>query len=557
MLWPGRVTLVLPMRRITLAALVAAGGAGCAADATESSHCGGGKCDGADELADALDGRGDPVARWIRDQTVASNGSIKADFADILGGVREIQGCTESSVRTFVVSDDLITSEEPFPRLVSVACAGDNSRASEFFLAASFELFAGDGDEPTGEIDTRALEMFAWDETARTYRFYATEPVGADPQTGIRFEVEPERCRGCHLTPTDLAATGMPMTPIMNELTRPWTHWNAEPGFPSHEFEVPDRVARSESFEELAKAHLGPASELEQIIRAGQDRVALTRMRGRRDSPPSHEAVMALLRPVFCEEQVNYVSEEFESGILPTASLIDPGIRTLFLQVRASWTWDWVNVGQLRLPSGTTDVDQTPVRGNADVITEGHLGALGVLSPMKLLQVRALDWKRPVFSSFRCGLWKDAQERFEDDPPDLSGANRNSDAVPIVFDAIMTMGGQLLTTGDDDTVLAVAEATATRMGKVVDALEGGALADADCAGDGFCATDLDAWGDAIDDHIATFQSGSTARSKIRTRRAERICEILRVVEPGDDRFDAEDLPIRFANRPSLPKVDCD
>ena len=24
----------------------------------------------------------------------------------------------------------------------------------------------------------------------------------------------------------------------------------------------------------------------------------------------------------------------------------------------------------------------------------------------------------------------------------------------------------------------------------------------------------------------------------------------------DDRFDAENLPIRFANRPSLPKVDC-
>ena len=540
-------------RRLALAALLA--GPACAVDATDSSPCSG-KCDGADDLADALDGRGDPVARWIRDQTVASNGSIKATFADILDGVREIQGCTESSLRTFVVSDDLITSEEPFPRLVSVACAGDNARASEFFIAASFELFAGDGDEPTGEIDTRALEMFAWDETARTYRFYATEPVGASPTTGIRFEVEPARCRGCHLTPTDLAAEGMPMTPIMNELTRPWTHWNAEPGFPSHEFEVPSRVEGSESFETLAKEHLGPASELEQIIRAGHDRVALTRMRSRRDSPPSLGAVMALLRPVFCEEQINYVSEEFESGILPSAALVDPGIRTLFMQVKSSWTWDWVNVGQLRLPSGTTDVDQMPVRGNADTITEGHLGALGVLTPMQLLQVRALDWKRPVFSSFRCGLWKDAQERFEDDAPDISGASRNSDAVPIVLDAIMTIEGQRLTSGDADTVLVVPEATATTMDKVVAALEGDGVGDADCDDDKFCAMDLDTWGDAINDHVATFQSGSTARSKLRTRRAERICEILRVVEPGDDRFDAEDLPIRFANRPSLPKVDC-
>jgi hypothetical protein len=541
------------LRRVAIAALLV--GPACAADATDGAPCSG-KCDGAGDLADALDGRGDPVARWIREQTVASNGSIKADFEDILGGVRELQGCAESSLRTFVVSDDLITGEEPFPRLVSVACAGDNARASEFFIAASFELFAGDGDQPTGEIDTRALEMFAWDEAARTYRFYATEAVGADPETGIRFEVEPARCRGCHLTPTDQAATGMPMTPIMNELTRPWTHWNAEPGFPSHEFEVPDRVEGTDSFAALAKAHLGPATDLEQIIRAGHDRVALTRMRARRDSPPSLEAVMALLRPVFCEEQINYVSEEFDSGILPAAALVDPGIRTLFMQVKPSWTWDWVTSAQLRLTSGTADVDQTPVRGNADTVTEAQLGSLGVLPPAELLRVRALDWQRPVFSDFRCRLWRDASKRFEDDPPDLAGAVRNSDAIPIVFDAVMTLDGKPLATGDDDLLLVVPVADGGTMDDVAGALGGDALAAADCQDDGFCALDLDGWGDTIDAYLKAFTASSTARTKLRTRRAERICHILETVVPADDRFDGEDLPIRFNNRPSLPAVSC-
>ena len=40
-------------------------------------------------------------------------------------------------------------------------------------------------------------------------------------------------------------------------------------------------------------------------------------------------------------------------------------------------------------------------------------------------------------------------------------------------------------------------------------------------------------------------------------RTERICEIVRAVSPADDRFEGEDLPIRFSNRPSLPSVSCD
>ena len=41
------------------------------------------------------------------------------------------------------------------------------------------------------------------------------------------------RCTQCHLNSRSLDDDGMPMLPIMNELSRPWPHWNAEPDFPS------------------------------------------------------------------------------------------------------------------------------------------------------------------------------------------------------------------------------------------------------------------------------------------------------------------------------------
>jgi hypothetical protein len=520
-----------------------------------SSPCTG-KCDAADDLEDALEGRADPIAAWIREQSIDADGSIDADYQAILFGVQAGQGCAQSSLRTFVVSDDLVTGKEPFPRFISAVCGDDPVKASEFFIAASFEKFVGDG-EATGEIDTRSLEMFAWDATARVYRFYATEPVGEPEESGIRFEVEPERCRGCHLTPTDLAAVDMPMTPIMNELTRPWTHWNAQPGFESQEFEVPDRVAGSASFKELTGKFLAPASELEQIIRAGHDRVALTRMRARRDKPGMLRAGMDLLRPVFCEEQVNYVSEEGTSGILAGAALIDPGMRALFQQVQSDWPWDWVNVAQIRMSTTSSPVSQVPVRGNADTTTETQLVALGVLTARQLLQVRALDWQRPVFSRVRCDLWKDADQRFATDPPDLDGAVDNAAAARLLFDQIMASGDTPIASGDDDTLIAVPLADDDTMQALIAALQAGTLADADCASDGFCALDLDALGAAIDAHVTSFQSSSSARTRLEEMRTERICEILRAVTPADERFDGEDLPIRFSNRPSLPAASCD
>src|SRR5262249_2974378 len=149
------------------------------------------------------------------------------------------------------------------------------------FVSASFERGSGLGD-PTGEVETRSLEMFAWDREAAEYRFYATEPTGDEAAGLVELEVGPERCQGCHLTPSDLASTHMHALPIMNEMTQPWTHWNAEPGgFISHEFALPKRFMASRSFRDLFRPMAGGANVFEQIVRAGQARVVTARTKTR------------------------------------------------------------------------------------------------------------------------------------------------------------------------------------------------------------------------------------------------------------------------------------
>ena len=182
----------------------------------DPDDCGQDKCDGAGDFMSQLEGREDVIAQLLRQSEVDAEGVMHADYTTFLYGVSNLQGCSDETVKTFTVSDDLISGADPFPRLISVACSDQDSKASEFFIAASFE------DAETGDVDLRDVEMFAWDAQARRYRFYAFAPAG--DSDSVEVEIEPKRCQGCHLTPSDTGALGMRMTPIMNELTRPWTH---------------------------------------------------------------------------------------------------------------------------------------------------------------------------------------------------------------------------------------------------------------------------------------------------------------------------------------------
>lgn len=513
-----------------LLALAAFAGLGACSPGGAEHRCSG-KCDSlGDGVTGVLADRADPIAHYLRDHDIDDEGFIDADFGDILFGVAEVQGCAKESVKTFVVSDDLINGDSEFPRLISAACTDDASKASEFFIAASF----ADPDNPA-EVDLRTIETYAWDATKRRYRFY--EAFAAD-DGGIRVNPEPTVCAQCHLTSADTAPTDMHMTPIMNELTRPWTHWNAEPGFPSFEFNVPSETLTSNSFQQLVDPFKGQANDLETIIRAGHDKVALARLRERRD-PVDVDKAMAILRPVFCSEQVNYASEDHDSGVIFNTAALDPGIKQAFLNIRPdNWPWAWVNDDTLRLPAASGEtLQQVPVRGNSDVAMENFLMSTRVLSPQQVLQVRALDWQRPVFSDFRCGLWRQARDRFAGgDVPDFGDATRVSHIIPILFDAIMKLGADPIV-ADADHIIAVPLADVATTGDLTQALAAGSL-DNDCS-KGFCSLTVDELGAELDTYY-TGLADDANREALFAERKRRVCHILAHVdvEPSDERFES-------------------
>src|ERR1051325_1455734 len=236
--------------------------------------CEAGHCDGL-PFAEQLKGRQDPIAQFLRglsdkkligDDAILDAEDLKkidssADplfYAKLTAGIAAVQGCKAESLITYVLSDDLIagTPDGVYPRIVSTLCS-DSELVTNAFVASL-------GSPKTdGDLDLDSLEMFAWDPTQQRYFFYATN---LHDDGSIDFEVEPVRCGKCHTTPTDTDPVNMPRIPIMNELTKPWTHWNAGAGGVSESFIIPDVVKPGpnwERFGETAQA----ASRFEKVVR--------------------------------------------------------------------------------------------------------------------------------------------------------------------------------------------------------------------------------------------------------------------------------------------------
>src|SRR5258706_360938 len=102
--------------------------------------------------------------------------------------------------------------------------------------------------------------------------------------------------------------TTMRGTPIMNELPKPWRHWNAGEGSVSESFVVPDSLKGKPNWEKYG-ATAAAASRFEKVIRdANANRVTPARSK-QLFKPAKLDDAMGLIRPLFCDEQVNYVSE--------------------------------------------------------------------------------------------------------------------------------------------------------------------------------------------------------------------------------------------------------
>jgi len=558
---------------------------GCSSEPTESSECFG-TCDDDKSFAEKLDERNDPIANMLKGDAfdLDDEGVGVLEYRDVLLAMADEQECGTASINTFIISDDLFSggcaqecdeedfdcvkcsdlSEDEladlkFPRLVSVVCSGDNNKASEFFLNSVSEEFNED-DEPTGQLDMRDLEMFAWDPTTKRYNFYATGPM-RDSDDEAFIEVEPDRCQMCHLTPGDTDPVKMPMTPIMNEINRPWTHWNASPGFDSHAFDLAPRFLANEEFQFVMDNWLSQAAELEKVITFGAfQRVNSARVFERRNAPDLDTA-MGMLRPLFCAEHMNYASEQGSGGSMFGVAILDPGLKDVFKRILGTEaTWAWAHNDSIVIPSETGEpVNQVPVRAVADVTFQASLISGRLVTPDQVLRARALDWHSPATSDLRCDLWRSAYDRLKASPPDFGDAKRLLNVSQDLFENIMHMGDEALKF-PDDKVLVVDSNRPGLADEIAQRLADETITEASCDADGYCLLDLNALGGRMQAYYDTFDGQPDARAKLQQLRDERICHINEVIDTDQPRFDEEiengAMITRFMNVPALPRAAC-
>jgi hypothetical protein len=91
----------------------------------------------------------------------------------------------------------------------------------------------------------------------------------------------------------------------------------------------------------------------------------------------------------------------------------------------------------------------------------------------------------------------------------------------------------------------IALRSADRLGALVEALRAGPIDGADCAADGYCAADLNAFGVLLDGQVRSYDGQPDARGRLTEERKRRVCHVVERVGGGP----------RFANAPSLPATD--
>lgn len=406
-------------RRLVITALLAL--AACADPGADPGPdpCAGDRCDGATsraELIAELDGFTDPIAALLRERATAT-GTLTGSYRDIVDGIGEHLGCGNDTEASFVV----LSNNDFIPKLIVTRCADDATAASRFFLA----LGSTDGH---GGTDGQSIHMVAWDDGARRYRRYSTRRTEAGDMS---VNVEPQFCLGCHGGPEGLHT----WQPLMNEMTNPWSGWNAEPGFRSQLFDdyLDPGIAASPVYRELTDV-MRSAADLEPMVRAGIDRVTNARIAGR-DSAANVDEALALLRPVFCDETINYVSEIHNGGEIRTAAFIDPALPRLFIEAGVTESWQWLSADRVFLSVGIPALTLMPVRGESTIRAELALVTRGVLSAEQVLRVRAIDWRQPVASDRRCDLFRAVAERATAAAPTAAD---NTELIRVLYRDIMT-----------------------------------------------------------------------------------------------------------------------
>lgn len=505
--------------------LVIAGG-GCLADDPGSPECQLDQCESAqsrDEVLDAIAGQGDVIAGVLRD-AVTERGTLVGDYRDVLDGIGDALGCAPETEKSFVV----LSNTGFIPKTVFARCADDPQLASRFFLAIPAVREAADG----ADVDPQVLHLSAWDEEAGTYRIYSTRPTD-DGEMGVN--VSPSFCLGCHGGPHQLPY----WQPLMNEMTNPWSGWNAEPGFRSQLFDefLDDEIAGGAVYRDITAGDLlDSASNLEPIVRAGIERLNGARVLAR-ERKADVERALALLQPLYCDESVNFVSEIHGGGEIRSSAVIDPTLATHMQAAGVEGDWAWLDGDDLRLPAAPSTWEAltlVPVRGESTRAVEISLVARQVLDPLQTLRIRALDWTRPVLSELRCNLYRDGANRIrqgaiDDAVEDLPADATTAALVPIAYDEIMKLETA-------DGLVRLAPPSGADLIAIADALDPdaqAALATGELADFALAASEL---GDRIQSYLESID-----RDDLWAIRQVRACRVA----------------LEYAITPIYPDLDCD
>ena len=464
--------------------------------------CGDTACDLPRDRADLLRrlaGFGDPVASWLRG-AADGRGNVEGDHEAWLAGLRGELGCSAGDEHSFVV----LSNQAFAPKAIVAQCTSDPVAASRLFA-----VFEPDG--ANGDLDPQRFRLAAWDPDHAQYRRYQVAPRDG----ALTVAVEPEFCGSCHGGPFEIEA----WTPIMNEMTNPWAQWNAEPGFESFAFATSFPAdAGGPVYDGLTQAgRLDSAANLEPIVRAAIDRTTAARVQRRGDAP-SLDAAAALVRPVFCDENANYVSEVHDTGELRQSAVLDPGLVRALAQVEPENGWSFPLDDTLVLPPPAAGeaLVMIAVRGETTLQMEQALRSRGVLAAIDVLRVRALDWQHPFDSELRCGLWRDALARAQAgglDPADYADAAGLARAL---FDDALVVGGGA----------SLADA-GTRVVALADAGDAAAVADLRAGRLDALAQTPAALGDAIEAWLASVATPA-GRDALATERVRRGCRARRL-----------------------------
>jgi hypothetical protein len=448
-----------------------------------------------EELLAAIDGFTDPMARWLRG-AAGERGTLLGDYREVVDGVGAELGCDAATERSFVV----LSNEGFIPKPILARCADDAVAASQFLVAMV-------GDEVG--IDAAQIHVASWDAAAGVYRRYATAPTESGE---LAVNVEPSFCLGCHAGPERLDV----WVPLMNEMASPWSNWNAHPGFASQLFDehLAPHYLQDPTYRAVTE-RLDSAASFEPIVRAGIARVTGARLK-QRTAAPDLALAAELLRPLFCDESLNYVSEVHGSGELRSHAIVDDALRNLYRTLDADGGWLWLRDTRIVLPppGAQVPVRLIPVRGESTLQAELGLVARGALDPLDALRVRALDWKHPVQSELRCGLFRGAATRIA--ALDTRGIATTAELVPLVLDEILTLeiDGARVPLRAASGLVAIPDAS--------EPAAAAALATGDLHG---FETSLASLGAAIEAHVTSFATGS-ARAALARERDRRACRAL-------------------------------